>query len=218
MQTREYARFRTAVRADLQRHGGGVSVPALLRTLVRERTFRPVFTMRLCQALAGRRRRALLLAAVVLHRAACTQASVDLPWKTRVGPGLRLFHGWAAVVNTEAVVGANVSLFHGVTLGQGDRIDAANRRTTGYPVIEDEVWIGPGAAVLGGVRVGRGSRIAAGAVVVRDVAPASMVLGNPATVVRTGVSADVLNPAVLDLPVPDPTVPDPTGTVPSSTS
>jgi serine O-acetyltransferase len=164
--------------------------------VLRERTFRPVLTLRLCQAAAGTPRgRMLLPALMVLHRIATARAAVDLPWRTRIGPGFRLFHGWSAVVNPAARIGANVSLFHGVTLGQGDRIGVDGARTTGYPVIEDEVWIGPGAAVLGGVLVGRGSRIAAGAVVIRDVEPGCMVAGNPAAVVRADVPADVLNPA-----------------------
>ena len=194
MTDRDYPPLSPSLRADVVRHHGRYSASLLLRTALRERTFRPVLTMRLCQAAASRRRTALPLLAV-LHRWACVRAGMDLPWRTRTGPGFRIFHGWAAVVNTRAEIGANVSLFHGVTLGQGDRIDAEGGRSTGYPVIEDEVWIGPGAAVLGGVRVGRGSRIAANTVVIRDVPPASLVAGNPAQIVRADVPPDVLNRA-----------------------
>jgi serine O-acetyltransferase len=185
-------RTTTTIKADLTRYYGRYSPALLARAVLLERTFRVVLTLRLCQAAPSR---PLRIAAVVLHRIASGKAAVDLPWKTRIGPGFRLFHGWGAVVNTESVIGADVSLFHGVTLGQGDRIAADGSRTTGYPVIEDEVWIGPHAVVVGGVTIGRGARIAAGAVVTRDVEPHTMVAGNPATVVRTGVPADVLNPA-----------------------
>jgi serine O-acetyltransferase len=196
VQAEERGDLRSTVMADVTRYRGRASRVLLLRTILFERTFRPVLTLRLCQAAAGSSgARGLLPALMVLHRFTTARAAVDLPWRTPIGPGFRLFHGWGAVVNTDARIGANVSLFHGVTLGQGDRIGPDGGRTTGYPVIEDEVWIGPGAAVLGGVRVGRGSRIAAGAVVVRDVEPGSMVSGNPASVVRSGVPADVLNPA-----------------------
>lgn len=182
----------TTIRADLTRYYGRHSLPLLVRAVLLERTFRVVLTLRLCQAAPVL---PLRVAAIVAHRIASAKAAVDLPWRTRIGPGFRLFHGWGAVVNTEAVIGADVSLFHGVTLGQGDRIAEDGSRTTGYPVIADEVWIGPHAVVVGGVTIGRGARIAAGAVVSRDVDPGTMVAGNPATVVRTGVPADVLNPA-----------------------
>ncbi|HZG90792.1 MAG TPA: DapH/DapD/GlmU-related protein [Pseudonocardia sp.] len=183
------------VRADLTRHYGRCSAARLVRAVLLERTFRVVLTLRLCQAVAAGRARPLLPLAVVAHRIASGSAAVDLPWRTRIGPGFRLFHGWGAVVNTGAVIGADVSLFHGVTLGQGDRIGPDGSRTTGYPVIGDEVWIGPHAVVVGGVTVGRGARVGAGAVVTRDVEPHTMVAGNPAVVVRTDVPADVLNPA-----------------------
>ena len=51
-------------------------------------------------------------------------------------------------------------------------------------VIEDDVWLGAGAVVLAGVRIGRGSVVGAGAVVVKDVAPWSVVAGNPARTVK----------------------------------
>ena len=50
-------------------------------------------------------------------------------------------------------------------------------------IIEDDVWIGPNSTILKGVRIGAGSFIEPGAVVSRDVAPRSRVMGNPATVI-----------------------------------
>lgn len=189
--------FSALVRCDLTRHFGRHSALLLLRAVLLERTFRVVLTLRICQALAARKAagKLLLPVAVVLHRMASASAGVDLPWRTRIGAGFRLFHGWSAVLNPGAVLGTNVSLFHGVTIGQGDRIAADGTRTTGYPVIEDDVWIGPHAVVVGGLTVGRGARIAAGAVVTKDVPPATMVAGNPAEVVRTDVPPDVENRA-----------------------
>ena len=189
--------FSALVRCDLTRHFGRHSALLLLRAVVLERTFRVVLTLRICQALAARKAagKLLLPVAVVLHRMASASAGVDLPWRTRIGAGFRLFHGWSAVLNPGAVVGTNVSLFHGVTIGQGDRIAVDGTRTTGYPVIEDDVWIGSHAVVVGGLTVGRGARIAAGTVVTKDVPPATMVAGNPAEVVRTDVPPDVENRA-----------------------
>lgn len=184
------------IACDVSRHYGQSSRTRLVRAVLLERTFLPVLTLRLTTAAGGwpggRLMRPVL---AVLHRAACERAGVDLPWRTRIGPGFRLFHGWGAVVNTHAVIGSNVSMFHGVTLGQGDTITGDGTRSTGYPIIEDDVWIGPHAVIVGDVRVGQGSRVGAGAVVIRSVEPHTMVAGNPAVVVRTGVPADVLNPA-----------------------
>lgn len=98
-------------------------------------------------------------------------------------------------MNERATIGRNLTLFHGVTLGRRDRISADGmRRLTEAPTIEDEVWIGPHAIIIG-----RGSRIGGGAFVTQDVPPRSVVTGNPASVVKTGCSPDVMNPA----PFPD---------------
>ena len=52
-------------------------------------------------------------------------------------------------------------------------------------IIEDDVWIGPNATILKGVRIGKGAFVEAGAMVTRDVAPGTRVLGNPAQVVSS---------------------------------
>ena len=52
------------------------------------------------------------------------------------------------------------------------------------PIVEDEVSVGANATILPGVRLGRGCTVGAGAVVVRDVAPGTTVVGNPARPVR----------------------------------
>lgn len=185
------------LRADTYRLFGRSSPWLVWRAYWLQPSFRVVVTLRLCQAanqLSPGLRLAALLPARVLHRLACRSAGLELPWRTRMGPGLAVTHGWGLVVSEGAKVGANVTLFHGVTLGQHDRIDASGQRHTRYPVIEDEVWIGPHAIVVGGITVGRGSRIAGGALVNRDVPPHCLVLGNPGRVVKTGCVADVANP------------------------
>jgi serine O-acetyltransferase len=133
----------------------------------------------------------------LLHRVASHQAMVDLSWKTDIGPGLAVTHGWGLVVSPGARIGGNVTLFHGVTLGRRDRIAADGRRTTEYPVLEDQVWVGPHAIIVGGVTIGRGSRVAGGAFVTEDVPPHSVVGGNPATILRDDCVPDVASPAPL---------------------
>ncbi len=99
------------------------------------------------------------------------------------------------VVNVHARFGRNVTLFNGVTIGQRDRVAKDGTRSTEFPIIEDEVWIGPNATIVGGVVIGRGSRIAAGAFVTETIPPYSIVVGNPAKVVRSNCTPDVGNPA-----------------------
>ncbi|QAY77489.1 serine acetyltransferase [Sphingosinicella sp. BN140058] len=175
----------------------------LIKLMIKSRTFRPIATLRAYQAL--RRRswgRPLAPIAAIAHRLACHGAAIDLPLRTAIGHGFAIAHGWGIVVNQHARIGRNVTLFHGATIGQGDRIARDGSRETFYPVIEDDVWIGPHAVVVGAVTVGAGSRILAGAVVTADVPPASIVAGNPGTIVKQDCVPDVTNRVILTAPSP----------------
>lgn len=97
-----------------------------------------------------------------------------------LGPRLVIDHGAAVVVGETAVVGADVTIYHGVTLGGR----SMNRRKR-HPTVEDGVLIGTGAALLGPITVGEGSRIGANSVVVKSVPPGSVVVGVPGRVAPT---------------------------------
>lgn len=97
---------------------------------------------------------------------------IDLPWRAQVGQRLRVFHGYGLVVSDEAVIGNDVILRHGVTIGH-------RRPGGGSPVIGDGVEFGAGAIVLGPVHIGEGASVAAGSVVVDDVEPRGRYRGFP---------------------------------------
>jgi serine O-acetyltransferase len=184
-----------ALKADAYRVFGRLAWWLPLKGMLTHPTLRVVISVRLCQA-AQRSppalRWLLLPLARMLHRLACQMAGIELPWRTTIGPGLALTHGRGIVVNAHSRIGSNVTLFHGVTLGQRDYIGKDGSRQTRYPVIEDDVWIGPHAIVVG-VTVGKGSRIAGGAYVYQDVPAYCVVLGNPGKIVKTHCTPDVVN-------------------------
>jgi serine O-acetyltransferase len=185
-----------ALKADTHRKFGQSAPQLTLKAALLDPAFRVVAVMRLCQAaqqLPPHWRWLAVLPARLLYRMVSQMAGIEIPWRTAIAPGLALTHGRGIVVNAGARIGSNVTLFHGVTLGQRDHIDAQGRRHTLYPVIEDEVWIGPHAIIVGGVTVGRGSRIAGGAYVFEDVPPYCVVLGNPGQIVRRDCTPDVDN-------------------------
>jgi len=189
-----------ALRADTHRLYGRSSAALTCKGALLSRTFRPVVSLRLCQAAAqsGGVLRVALPLCKLWHRWTCGAAGLDLPWRTPIDGGFAITHGWGLVVNAGVRIGSNVTMFHGATLGRRDRISADGQRTSGYPVIENDVWIGPHAVIVGDVTIGQGSRIAAGAFVTHSVPPHSMVSGNPAVVVRSGCTPDVAQPAPLD--------------------
>ena len=91
-----------------------------------------------------------------------------------IGPRLFIDHGMGVVIGETAEVGADVTIYHGVTLG-GVSLAHGKR----HPTIEDGVVIGAGAKVLGAITIGRNTRIGANAVVVKDVEPDMVVVGIP---------------------------------------
>lgn len=96
-----------------------------------------------------------------------------------LGPGFFIDHGMGVVIGETAEVGADVTLYHGVTLG-GTSLTKGKR----HPTIGDRVVIGAGAKVLGAINIGADSRIGANAVVVRSVPENSVVVGVPGQIVK----------------------------------
>ncbi|HET6497864.1 MAG TPA: serine O-acetyltransferase [Coriobacteriia bacterium] len=114
--------------------------------------------------------------------------------------GRRFFidHGMGVVVGETTVIGDDVTLYQGVTLG-----GTGKERGKRHPTLEDCVVVGVGAAVLGDIVIGKGSRVGGGAVVVNDVPANCTVVGIPGrVVVREGRRIDAVDLHHEDLPDP----------------
>jgi serine O-acetyltransferase len=102
-----------------------------------------------------------------------------------IGKGLFIDHGMGVVIGETSVIGDNVTIYQGVTLG-GTGKDVGKR----HPTVGDHVLIGAGVKVLGPFAVGDRSRIGAGSVVLREVPPDSTVVGIPGRVVSRAAGAN----------------------------
>lgn len=91
--------------------------------------------------------------------------------ETKVGYGLYLGHGFNTIVNSSAIIGNNVNLSHGVTIG-------AN--ATKAAIIGDNVYIGPNVCTVENCKIGDGATIGAGAIVTRDIPENTTAVGSPA--------------------------------------
>lgn len=96
-----------------------------------------------------------------------------------IGSGLFIDHGSGVVIGETTVIGDNVTLYQGVTLG-GTGKEHGKR----HPNIGNHVTVGTGAKVLGPITIGDNSKIGAGSIVLHDVPPNCTVVGNPGRVVR----------------------------------
>lgn len=115
-----------------------------------------------------------------------------------IGEGFFIDHGMGVVIGETSVIGKDVTLYQGVTLG-GTGKETGKR----HPTLEDCVVVGVGAAVLGNITVGHGSKVGGGAVVIDDVPPNSTVVGIPGrVVVRAGERVEAIDLHHEDLPDP----------------
>jgi len=99
----------------------------------------------------------------------------------KIGMGVFIDHGMGVVIGETAIVGDDVTLYQGVTLG-GTGKDVGKR----HPTLRNGVFVGNNANILGNITIGENSRVGAGSVVVRDVPPDSTVVGVPAHIVYQG--------------------------------
>lgn len=97
-----------------------------------------------------------------------------------IGKNLFIDHGTGVVIGETAVIGDNVTMFHGVTLG-GTGNEKDKKR---HPTIGNNVFIGSGAKILGNITIGNNVKIGANAVVLKDVENDRTVVGIPGYVVK----------------------------------
>ncbi|MBO6163283.1 MAG: serine O-acetyltransferase [Eubacterium sp.] len=133
-----------------------------------------------------------------ISQKAARKTGIEIHPGAVIGEGFFIDHGHGVVIGETAVIGNNVTLYQGVTLG-GTGKEQGKR----HPTLEDNVMVSAGAKVLGSITVGRNSKIGAGSVVIRDVPPNSTVVGIPGRVAKQDdVHIPRLDLNQVDLPDP----------------
>jgi serine O-acetyltransferase len=113
--------------------------------------------------------------------------------------GHRLFidHGMGVVIGETAIVGDDVTLYQGVTLG-----GTGKERGKRHPTLKNNVVVGGGAKILGNITVGENCRVGAGSVVLRDVPDNSTIVGVPGHIVfRNGKRVVITDPKQINDPL-----------------
>nr|WP_082856080.1 serine acetyltransferase [Mucilaginibacter sp. L294] len=104
---------------------------------------------------------------------------IEIPYKTKIGKGLIVYHGVGLIINYGTVIGNNCTLRHNTTLG-----NKGHALNNDCPVIGNNVNIGAQVCILGKVTVGDNAVIGAGSIVTKDVPAYAVVAGNPAKVLK----------------------------------
>jgi serine O-acetyltransferase len=95
-----------------------------------------------------------------------------------IGEGFFIDHGMGVVIGETSVIGDNVTLYQGVTLG-----GTSHRRAKRHPTLGDNVVVGVGAQLIGDITIGENTKVGAGSVVVSSVPANATVVGVPGRVV-----------------------------------
>jgi serine O-acetyltransferase len=148
-------------------------------------------------------RRGWRLTARILSQCARFWTGVEIHPGALLGRRLLIDHGMGVVIGETAVVGSDVTLYQGVTLGgTGSATDNVRRKR--HPTLCDGVFVGNNANILGDITIGANSRVGAGSVVLRDVPPNSTVVGVPAHIVyRNGQRVLITDPHEVKDPLSD---------------
>jgi serine O-acetyltransferase len=120
----------------------------------------------------------LRLIARLLSQFARLATGIEIHPGATIGRRVFIDHGSGVVIGETAIVGDDVTLYQGVTLG-----GTGHERGKRHPTLREGVFVGSNAQVLGNICIGENSRVGAGSVVLRDVPPNSTVVGVPAHIV-----------------------------------
>ena len=145
--------------------------------------------MRLCNALYGKKAwLPLYYMALNRYNHYKYKYGIIIPFITDIDKGFYIGHFGCIVVNEFAVIGKNVNISQGVTIG------AINRgKNVGVPIIGDGVYIGPGAKIIGAIRIGNNVAIGANAVVTHNVPDNAVVAGVPARIISMNGAEGYVN-------------------------
>lgn len=124
-------------------------------------------------------RKHLILARYISEKAK-RKTGIEIHPGATIGKRLFIDHGTGVVIGETAIVGNDVTLFHGVTLG-GTGKEKGKR----HPTIGNNVFIGSGAKILGNIIIGNNVKIGANAVILKDVPSNVTIVGVPGKIVKT---------------------------------
>ena len=114
-----------------------------------------------------------------ISQKAARKTGIEIHPGATIGKGFFIDHGTGVIIGETTIIGDNVTLYQGVTLG-GTGKETGKR----HPTLQDNVMVSAGAKIIGSFTVGENSKIGAGSVVLEEVPPNCTVVGVPGRIVK----------------------------------
>jgi serine O-acetyltransferase len=185
----DYKEFKQLIVSDAYRYVGKMSFKARVKLFLRTPGYNYTVKMRFANFCSGKGGKKILFPfAYLFYRKAMIKYGISIPYKTKIGYGFYVGHFGGIVVNSDVVIGNNVNISQGVTIGQ-----AGEEGLKACPIIKDRVYIGPKATLVGNIDVGSDSAIGANAFVNKSVPDSVTVGGIPAMIISQKGSASYIH-------------------------
>ncbi|CEQ09953.1 serine acetyltransferase [Paraclostridium sordellii] len=176
------------IKSDLYRYTGKINNKIFIKNILLNPGFKYSFYMRLCNELTIKKSKIRKLICRLRLERLMYKFGISIPYQTQIGYGLQIGHFGGIIINNNAVIGNNLNISQGVTIGQVNR-----GKNKGYPVIGNNVYIGPGAKIIGSVKIGNNVAVGANAVVTKDIPDNAVVVGIPAKIISYDGSVGYVN-------------------------
>lgn len=147
---------------------------------IKERLLRPIELKYICIYRKAQTTQNILLKNYykLLLRRISQKTQIQIPYTTKIGKGLYIGHTGRIIINPSAVLGKNINIATGVTIGQENR-----GKRKGCPTIGNNVWIGTNSVIVGDIKIGNDVLVAPLTFINFDVPDHSIVIGNPAKII-----------------------------------
>lgn len=172
---------------DLYRYTGNRDRITLIKQLIFNPGFKYTYLMRKCRYWSDRN----ILNRIIyklLYKHYMYKYNIQIPYNIKIGEGIKIIHFGGIVINSDVIIGKNLNISHGVTIGKTLR-----GKNKGTPIIGDNVYIGAGAKIIGGIKIGNNVAIGANAVVTNDVPDNAVVVGIPARILSLKGNHEYMN-------------------------
>lgn len=185
-----FKRYKYLVLSDLYRYTGKISWKLFLKNLILGEGFKFSFWMRTCHYMSQHPiwKYSFYTFARLLFRRYTYRLGISIPLVTQIDSGFFIGHFGGIVITEHAIIGKNLNISHGVTLGRANR-----GKNKGYPIIGNNVYIGPGAKITGRVNIGNNVAIGANCVVTKNIPDNAVVVGIPGKIISNEGSIGYVN-------------------------